>query len=218
MSWNLRESGATWKSTMWTIQSELSNREQRPKIQLANSDPSRRIGIELVPCECSDLNAATNHATGLPLGDAYVRQNDLIAYFPETLPWRYGYQLDTRVLSTPGSSLVVEFWLSIQTSLLDAHPQLEIRLTGQAFASRNIGAWVDLTNHSGLLIHPLDRLDCPVSETAQGLQVAAFGRFMEKGVIRRMRFRLVVSSRPEADSFWQSQYEEFSESPLPLTT
>jgi hypothetical protein len=50
------------------------------------------------------------------------------------------------------------------------------------------------------------------------IQLKVFGRFMEKGVIRRMRFRLLVANSASSQEFWIERWNEFSESPLPLTT
>jgi len=184
-------------------------------MQIQDAAKRTVLSVGITPSE-----RQVNHsATDLLLGDAYVRQNDLIAVFPELAPWRFGYQIDVRVLKdAPIDTLVVEIWLSIQTSLLDSHPQLELQLRGERFNAAVDKVWTSQSLRMGLLVHPLDQRDCHIEQPGDELALRVFGRFMEKGVIRRMRFRLIMAQRPEPAMFWQDRFDEFSKSPLPLTT
>jgi hypothetical protein len=156
----------------------------------------------------------------LLLGDAYCRQNDLIAHYPEVEPWRFGYQMDVRWVAAESSKdwTCLEIWLSIQTSLLESSPQLTLSFSKQSFHVDREGLWTSLSHRIGLMVHPLDRKDCVVDVEKDSLEMTVFGRFMEKGVIRRMRFRLVVSTNAQPATFWKDRQHEFSNSPLPLTT
>ena len=179
-------------------------------------DKNRTIlSVGMTPSEQQVVHSAPD----LVLGDVYVRQNDLIAMFPESAPWRFGYQIDMRVLDdSPVGTLSVEIWLSVQTSLLDSHPQLELHLAGERFDSAADRYWTSKSLRIGLLVHPLDQSDCHLEQRGDELTMRVFGRFMEKGVIRRMRFRLIVANRSQTAEFWQNRFDEFSKSPLPLTT
>jgi hypothetical protein len=76
-----------------------------------------------------------------------------------------------------------------------------------------------------VLVHPLDQSDADFSirgsEDSDVVGVAMlrmFDRFMEKGVIRRARIRLIVSKEAISDELLQMHYADFAKSPLPLTT
>jgi len=215
MSWDLRDSTATWNGRNGSLNVALKHGSREPLMQIQDAAKRTVLSVGITPSE-----RQVNHsATDLLLGDAYVRQNDLIAMFPELAPWRFGYQIDVRVLKdAPIDTLVVEIWLSIQTSLLDSHPQLELQLRGERFNAAVDKVWTSQSLRMGLLVHPLDQRDCHIEQPGDELALRVFGRFMEKGVIRRMRFRLIMAQRPEPAMFWQDRFDEFSKSPLPLTT
>jgi hypothetical protein len=176
------------------------------------------LELEIAPT----MDGKRSDASKIPLGDAYVRMNDLIASYPETAPWPFGYQVDVRSVDVHESHCAcLEIWLSVQTSLLDSYPQLSVQVPKHAFSERNQGTWISDDHRFCLAVHPLDLSDCQISfSRAEQSAVAmlVFGRFMEKGVLRRMRFRLFASESPQSESFWSHQQEQFSRSPLPLTT
>ena len=139
--------------------------------------------------------------------------------FPGIGSGRFGYQIDIRLLDeAPHKALAMEIWLSIQTSRLDSHPQLEVKLKGERFKGLVENSWTSESCRLGILVHPLDQHDCHIMQENDGLAMRVFGRFMEKGVIRRMRFRLIAALEPESVAYWRDRFEEFSNSPLPLTT
>ena len=215
MSWDLRESTAQWNGPHWSLDVALAHESSQPLIQIHDASQRLVLSVGITPSE-SDGGYS---AAGLQFGDAYVRQKDLIAIFPELAPWRFGYQIDLRLLDqTPPNALAMEIWLSIQTSRLDAHPQLELQLRGERFKALVENCWASESCRLGVIVHPLDQPDCHVTQEKDGLSMRVFGRFMEKGVIRRMRFRLIAAMEPESVVYWRDRFEEFSNSPLPLTT
>ncbi len=215
MSWDLRDSNAKWHGPNGSLEVALTHALRQPLIQIQDAAKRTVLSVGITPSELQ-VNPS---ATELLLGDAYVRQNDLIAMFPELAPWRFGYQIDMRVLKeAPPDTLAVEIWLSIQTSLLDSHPQLELQLKGERFNTAADKGWTSQSMRMGLMVHPLDQRDCHIEQRGDELAMRVFGRFMEKGVIRRMRFRLILGQKPESSVFWQDRFDEFSKSPLPLTT
>ena len=221
MSWDLRDSTAQWNGPHWSVDVALAQESSQPLVQIQDSLQRPVLSVEITPSE----QQVKDSAARMPFGEAYVRQTDLIAIFPELDPWRFGYQMDIRLIDNPipntlvlPNTLVMEIWLSIQTSLLDSHPQLELLLRGERFKALTDSCWTSDSSRIGLLIHPLDQPDCRIEQLKEGLAMRVFGRFMEKGVIRRMRFRLIAALESVSAAVWRDRFEEFSNSPLPLTT
>ncbi len=227
MSWILRGDEAYLLGAHWFV--GASFKTGLPRLELSSKhDNSNKIlrTMNIRPLEHSadrhsaDIHSADRLASPLPFGDAYVRQNDLIASFPERSPWRFGYQVDVRAVEqTQNESLCLEVWISVQTSLLDSHPMISLEIADESFDEMSAGVWTDAAKRTGVIMHPLDLADCQMNGSTKGLTMRIFGSFMEKGVIRRMRFRWIATSTSQpSHAFWEEQYQEFSGSPLPLTT
>jgi hypothetical protein len=215
MSWDLRKNTACWLNPNRAIEIDLQHSSTKPWLQILDKSRNPELLLAIKPRE---LDGDTSSAE-VPFGEAYVRQSDLIAIYPERAPSRFGYQIDVRMLKdVPLQTIAMEFWLSIQTSLLDSHPQLQLQWTAAQFNSPSKNYWIGGKSKFGLMVHPLDQSDCYLQLSPDGLTMHAFGRFMEKGVIRRMRFRLILTSQSETAAYWDERFAEFSESPLPLTT
>ncbi len=214
MSWKLKGSNANWHEPHGSVDVDFANGSHQPLIQFHDKSSKTILNVGITPRE----HKANHSAAGIPLEDAYVRQRDLIALFPQVSPWNFGYQVDLRMLAESTlDDLTMEIWLSIQTSLLDTHPQLELHLKGARFNNLMENGWASESSRIGLLVHPLDQADCQIDGEKDPLEMRVFGRFMEKGVIRRMRFWLIVASEPKSPSYWTDRKKEFSDSPLPLT-
>jgi hypothetical protein len=152
--------------------------------------------------------------------EAYSRLDDFIVKFPQKYPWPFSYQLDVRVQPNASGLLVAELWLSVQTSMLECNPQL--RMTPGSSKepwTSHPDFLCSSDRRTGLAIHPLDRQDCLVHANRSGEveQVDLFGRFMEKGVIRRGRLLLVGSATSISEKQMQKLCQDFSSSELPLT-
>ncbi len=189
---------------------------------------------EVVPRDSSLVDEV---AYPLP-SERYVRQQDLITVFPQKYPWLFSYQIDVRVLSACKDRFVAELWLSIQTSMLESNPELWIAngaagATSQADGSvkagvepNRLGVWkchpeyiCSADKRSVLVVHPLDRADSRTAASPSGdfEHLELFGRFMEKGVIRRGRVLLIGSRTTLSETTMRELIESFSESSLPLT-
>jgi hypothetical protein len=73
--------------------------------------------------------------------------------------------------------------------------------------------------YASLLLAPRDQPAAHDQSDAEQLQVALFGSFLEKGVIRKSRPWLVFrSGRPSTTHELAGWYERLCRSPLPLTT
>ncbi|HUP79256.1 MAG TPA: hypothetical protein VM260_11965, partial [Pirellula sp.] len=94
MSWDLRNSTAHWNGSHWSVDVALAHESGQPLIQIHDMSQRPVLRVGITPSESDGGHSAA----GLQLGDAYVRQKDLIAIFPELAPWRFGYQIDIRLL------------------------------------------------------------------------------------------------------------------------
>ncbi|XZE17793.1 hypothetical protein SH449x_003072 [Pirellulaceae bacterium SH449] len=226
--WKKEGSGATFCSGDWRV-----NTECEPNHNLTVSHSHQiltRLSISpKLGNHADSANQAASIEGSLPLGESYVRQNDFVAIFPEQPPLTFGYQVYTCIKPPAGDLpagdiLVLELWLSVQTSTLESHPQLHLKwgVDGEGTEScvlveTESGIYLSEDRKRGLIIHPLDVADCSLTNSHGNPELLAFGRFMEKGVIRRMRLQLIHSQQSMGADQWQLLVDSFSRSPLPLT-
>jgi len=241
MAWKLTDTGGTYSSEGFTLSVQGAG---RTRIQLQSdvetksaarsaSASSSNGGDSLCDWEVVPRDSSLVNEVAYPLpSERYVRQQDLITVFPQKYPWLFSYQIDVRVLSANKDRFVAELWLSIQTSMLESNPELWIA-SGAAGASakdggkpNTLGAWkchpeyiCSADKRSVLVVHPLDRADSrtAASVTGEFEHLELFGRFMEKGVIRRGRVLLIGSRTTLSETTMRELIHAFSESSLPLT-
>jgi hypothetical protein len=166
--------------------------------------------------------------------EAYVREDDLIVRYEQSGDDLFTFQLNWRVLpSDVAGSLALELWISVQTTLLDTHPKIDVR-------SRAAGAmWHDFTLNdlsieksdttavglfkkagvtSIVMVQPSDAHQSKrVRDKNEDFTLRMFGEFMEKGVIRRARLRFYSVPGELSRFAIINQYRAFIDSPLPLT-
>lgn len=221
MSWNLQFPRARFVIDQAHMDVDLESGPRCSVIDtgMVSQDPADQtlMAFEVAPAEATlPLNIEP-----LACRDAYVRESDLIATYPQTYPWPFGYQVDFRYRADmPGGIRAMELWFSISTSLLECNPKLHLlpRTRCRVQGSRHVA--VAIHGRAALMVHPLDQADCEVVPASDFQGVGhwdVFGGFMEKGVIRRARFLLAWSGSAEPDSKWERALDSFSESPLPLT-
>lgn len=223
MTWQLKFPKAHFQMGSSRIELELGKcvrcvvrrDEDKPN---ASPDASHTVAaIEIRPGD----PAIPTDQEALDCEDAYVRQDDLVAYYPQTYPWPFGFQVDVRALETLTDTICgIELWLSIQTSLLESNPSLIVTPMSIGPHWKLDGVLVADTHQAAILIHPLDLADCNIisSQSTQTLErLVVFGGFMEKGVIRRARLRIAWSDKKVKNLEWQEALQSFSASPLPLT-
>ena len=234
MAWILRDQIATWDAGEWIVSVDLHT---DPRLAI------RRNGVDrfIASVNPQDGDEAPSE-TSLVLADSYVRQRDLVAAYPEQAPLRFGYQTYVSVVDTDqcasecvsedtnedtsvagnSSLLAIECWLSVQTSTLEAYPQLILNLAaGDAKLAEQSaeGVYLSSDKKTAVIVHPLDASDARLDKNSRDVQtLVAFGRFMEKGVIRRLRARIILSDQPMEAEEWKACREIFANSPLPLTT
>jgi hypothetical protein len=219
MTWNLNYPHALYPVCDGLLEIDLRSplKCMLRKPDSAASGPPR-AAIEIQPRQAN----ASDAWTPLPCSDAYVRQSDLIVTYAQADPWSFGYQVDFRVHEALAEGVQgLELWLSIQTSLLESMPQLWIKPL-DCGPDWTLGS-VMLADHgkAAMVIHPLDQADCRTvaASRPEALgRLEVFGGFMEKGVIRRARLLIAWSDEKIEKAVWSQLFEEFADSPLPLTT
>jgi hypothetical protein len=128
-----------------------------------------------------------SQSPSITLSDFYARGNDITAYYPADDNRNFSVQIDLRIIEPTDNRLTIEFWLSIQTHLLDTRPSVNLGfglptntarkiLTARELsendanslhgdeASRTAAIVSDTRNQeqelsTALLVHPLDQGD-----------------------------------------------------------
>ena len=222
MDWQLQANQTSLERNYWRL--ELDPRAPNAGLQVRFG--STQIGpfLRITPKPTHSFN----------IQEAYVRQNDLIVRYEQSDSDLYTVQLNWRVLGCEiANALALELWISVQTSLLDTHPAIDVRshtadalwhsltLSDLSFDSSDMTA-IGLVKKSGVtalvMIEPSDAHQAKrILDRSEDFTLRIFGEFMEKGVIRRARLRLMVVSGEIARSKIVKQYRAFTDSPLPLT-
>ena len=116
MDWQLQVDQASLESKQWRV--ELDPRAPNAGLQIAFG--STRLGQFL------RINPKPSHS--FKIQEAYVRKNDLIVRYEQSGDDLYTVQLNWRRLDCEiPDILALELWISVQTSLLDTHPVIEVR-------------------------------------------------------------------------------------------
>lgn len=231
MTWKLTLPTARYEAAGTTVEVELG-----APLQVAIASKSKAFhgliaGFQVIPSDDPVLTgqsakSAVPLSKPLTCDDSYVRENDLIAIYPQAFPWAFGYQVDFRFQKQLVAGVdALEIWLSVQTSLLESAPKLSLYPTKGGPVWSEDPFLVAGHGQAVMMAHPLDRADCQAnfsSKMGQLSQIDCFGRFMEKGVIRRARWLLAWSASPDSKSPMSKStidlvYERFAASPLPLT-
>jgi len=227
MTWKLTLPTASYEASGTTVEVGLGT-PLHVSIRSKSKDFRGLVaGFQVIPSDGPTLtqqpaNGELHPNKPLKCDDCYVRENDLIAIYPQVFPWAFGFQVDFRFQK----ELVVgvnalELWLSVQTSLLESTPKLTLQPTAEGPRWNEDRYWVAGHGHAVMMPHPLDQEDCratTASTTGDVSRIDCFGRFMEKGVIRRARWLLAWSTTPLTIATMDSVHERFAASPLPLTT
>lgn len=233
-SWKFEEGRAIGHVEPWLVQLDPTDPSQGLHLQSAAERQWQVFQVRPLP----------QHS--LQPDEIYTRGRDLICRFNQAESDLYAFQLDWHLLVGEGPFVVgLELWISIQTTLLDAQPQLEVScVAGDGVkwevweASRltellSEAVKIDMEVHEGpavivardqtscgiWLIEPTDRRHVEMVEPASPaeLSVSLFGHFMEKGVIRRARMRFWLAAPDIPDAAIAQAFRDFAASPLPLT-
>jgi hypothetical protein len=214
-----------------------------PARGIALSFGSERIEILGVDLPAVDSSAAANEV------ECYVRGNDLVATYHETREWKRRGQIYWRLVNHVGAIAhdAIELVASMQTSLLDSDPTLEIRshipadeilqltdpenkrtvalpLSHETRCATQPSCFVFRLRGSQSsyieMVHPLDFVETTLLPKRDGL-VECTTRFfrgrLEKGVILRSRLRAMII--PQSDDITAAAvcYRDFAATEPPLT-
>jgi hypothetical protein len=211
MGWNVSDTKASFKHRSLELIVQT-----RPSLSF-----ELRAGTSMSEWQIQPKEDSVEANTPAPdLDEAYSRLDDFIVCYPQKYPWPFSYQLDVRVQPSDENLLVAELWLSVQTSMLECNPQLSLVPTSpNAPWSSHGHSLYSGDRRSALAIHPLDKDDCRIhADRSSSLeQLELFGRFMEKGVIRRGRLLFIGSASPIPEKQMIDLYKRFADSSLPLT-
>ncbi|QDV46472.1 hypothetical protein Enr13x_63810 [Stieleria neptunia] len=166
------------------------------------------------------------------LDEQFVRGDELHLSFPQSDDRQFGFRLVVRPVEWDGFAVdrnhaCFELLVSIQTTLLDAHPSLDLVLPARE------GARVERVAASGCRVHHADDGDSAAAvllgpqdvggsgpiDPDRAQRVTLFGDFLEKGVIRRARPWLIVnrSGRVIEAKWIGAAIDALTGSPLPLS-
>ena len=203
----------------------------------------RVLRLALRSCWPSNSLALTE-TEELVIADSFVRGHDLVVTYAQ-MPARpvrlQVYWCAFHEERAERSAVGIDMQVSVQTSLLAAHPALticsrvrrespwdvaksrdNIVLASSAAPGRTAGCFrCSLSSASYVeMVHPSDVEKEELSETADGwlLSHELFEHSLEKGVILRARARGVFVAPADESALVPAIYERFLAAPLPLTT
>ena len=140
------------------------------------------------------------------LTDRFVRGTDLVATYAATTERPFSLQVYWRATTTSDGAVVLDAILSLQTDLLESFPGIAIETTlptGECTPLEDAGADARLIRPDDVdwsyaeTAHPDDAGQLQISESDGDLRMVRQlgGRFLEKGVIRRLRVRGIFLPR-----------------------
>ncbi|TWU03977.1 hypothetical protein [Neorhodopirellula pilleata] len=163
-------------------------------------------------------------------GEHYVKFDQWKIDFPQTTG-EFSLRLSIRVVASTTTRCVLEPTFSIQTSLLDTHPTLDLKSVGGTVDRRvltaattgdSVSVWtINFAGNAGMIAVLLGPHDAPFTtdqSSEDKIRLQLFGEFLEKGVIRKAR-PWVVLDRSEAgikDDELAGLADALCQTPLPL--
>ena len=166
---------------------------------------------------------STSDQTWTPL-DVYTRGADLVATYREPAGQPFHLQVYWRVLEPRRlTSGVLEAIVSIQTREWEAYPYVAITSAlDAADARRHDGGVNFLSRHdwSYVEVSPRGDFEPPLVAQTESIARACWRfekRFMERGVIRRLRLRGAFAPIASAEDAIQQFQSEFAAEPPPLS-
>ncbi|WP_442505969.1 hypothetical protein SH528x_004788 [Novipirellula sp. SH528] len=216
--WKTDELGlATWSDANATWQLNAIGGTQGIQLGLAGTEPSRvqfcSVGEDLFP-------GAT---------EQFIRGDELHVLLPQQ-EGSYSIEAVFKPIASSEKRLVIEVILSLETRLLDTHPTVDLVAKGSSEtaaasdSASSIGcdpisqATSDMTSVA-VLLGPHDAPFTAKHSSGDELRLRLFGEFLEKGVIRKARPWIVLSTSDSAITSGELQdaYAKLCASPLPLT-
>ena len=214
----------------WTFENEVARltlSHLRAEIQVARPATGlSRLTLGGTPAGNTSLLCVESSSASVEVVDKYIRGRDLVVRYGQTADQPSSIQVYWRGLSDDDVSWVDQI-VSVQTDLLDADPKIVVRNQMPSESSvapgfRNNATLVrphDLSCSWLLLAHPRDCDALEIEEAEDSLN-ASFRMFypgLEKGVIRRARFRAALLPRENDVVIAQQCIDSFLQQELPLT-
>ncbi|QEF96899.1 hypothetical protein Mal15_09290 [Stieleria maiorica] len=207
---------AAWQigDSIWRIDA----RGERDAVALA-------VGQERIALVASDGQALPR------LDEQFVRDDQLHLSFPQTDDSQFGFRLVVRPVPLEGCCadgfrIALELLVSVQTTLLDSHPTLDLVLPARSGARDEghspSGSRVYHADNgdfgAAIILGPQDVASSGAIDQPDQQRLRLFGEFLEKGVIRRARPWLIVDrSSGAVETRWiGAAIDALAESPLPL--
>ncbi len=229
--WHTNELGlATWKASGSTWHFDARGGE-------------RGIGVlsieEIDSEEYADEARAVSFAPvgddRLPVaGEQYVRGDQWHVNYPQE-DCSYGLRFAFAIVESSQDQLLLEVAISVQTDLLDSHPQLDIEVMCndidsfvpsdalgddevQGAGSAPISLAKGTAYSTAVLLGAHDSPFTTNHSTDSLLRLRLFGDFLEKGVIRKARPWIVIqrTANPTPQTQLESSWNRLCESPLAL--
>jgi hypothetical protein len=216
--WTVDKEGlgqAKWTSD--AVNFSVSARGGSHGVQVMGEDGAEHFRLDAI--EGKELSTVT---------EQYVRGDELHLLMPQG-DNEFGVKLTLEpVDSTASDRFILQATVSIQTSLLDTHPKLDIAASaettqpiGDAGASGSPPVLV-ANQGDGFVAVLLGKHDSPFTTnntTDAEISLRLFGDFLEKGVIRKARpwFVLGCGEAAPTPEALLALADELSNSPLPLT-
>lgn len=222
MDWQLKSDQASLEANHWRV--DLNPRTPNVGLKVMFGDVQLGHFLKIAPKPSHSFN----------IQEAYIRENDLIIRYEQSNDDLYTVQLNWRRLDCDiPDALALELWVSVQTSLLDTHPEIEIRsrtpdarwhgltlddLSIEKSTSTAIGLVKKSSVTAMVMLEPSDAHQARrIVDRGEDFAFRMLGDFMEKGVIRRARLRLLAVTTELSRSKIVKQFRAFVDSPLPLT-
>ena len=179
------------------------------------------------------LSLISSDATELPkLEEQFVRGDELHLSFPQTGDCsEFGFELVIRPvrsesLGTDGDRVIFELIVSIETTRLNAHPTIDLCIPGsESVACRDVNGMSNAIHHANgasanwvVLLSPQDAPFTSTIDQSEGLRLRLFGEFLEKGVIRRARPRVIIDRKGQQfdENMIDEAWNALAHSPIPL--
>jgi hypothetical protein len=192
----------------------------------------RRAGVQLLLGDESLALVASDGGLLPPLDEQFVRGSELHLSFPQFADdCEFGFRLVIRPVTfgafdTGTERAAFEMLVSVQTTLLDSHPTLDLRVPAENGVSTpvvsGVGDSVRVAAADGasvaVLLGPHDAPFTSVIDQSRTLRLRLFGEFLEKGVIRCARPWVIVDrGNRELDvELLGDALSALVDSPLPL--
>ncbi|WP_417747974.1 hypothetical protein [Rosistilla oblonga] len=207
MTWTLTDDIAEKNAGVWTLRGPLQAPENGWQIGCGESS------------ELDRLLALTSSVAMPVFQEADRPLEDLVARYRPIA--EAGISLDIRyqLLNVSPSRLVLQATYAIQTREFETHPSLQIAIPGlpetelATINRAHVGAM-----HLAVLMQPCDLAQARRVDAPQDGGIQFYGDFMERGVIRKCRLRLILSPLSQQELQAEEEFEALMREPLPLVS